>query len=75
MAGSSVLLRGGKKSTAVMPMSASKRRIWSSTTSANVPTTSRRLPLPCGKIGSTGTMAFKQASSPWVKVVSMPLPE
>jgi hypothetical protein len=25
--------------------------------------------------GSTGTIAARQASSPWVKVVSMPLPE
>ena len=58
-----------------MPMSVSKRRIWSSTMSASVPTIIKRGFEPEGKVGSTGTKAFRQASSPWVKVVSMPLPE
>ena len=48
---------------------------WSSTTSARAPTTSRDSRARLLQPGISGTSDARQASSPWVKVVSMPLPE
>ena len=61
-----------------MPRLSNKRVNWSSTTSASVPTTSSDGASPsaaAGCSGMAGTSDCRQASSPWVKVVSMPLPE
>ena len=55
-----------------MPSAAKSRRNWSSTTSASVPTTSSCV---VSDAAICGTNEARQASSPWVKVVSMPLPE
>ena len=72
--GMSVLRRGGKKSTSLMPILLNRLRNWSSTTSAKVPTIKSLLPSSF-LAGRVGTMAARHASSPCVKVVSMPLPE
>ena len=55
-----------------MPICANSRVNWSSTTSASAPTTTSEASFDAG---SPGTSEARQASSPWVKVVSMPLPE
>ena len=73
-AGMAWLLRGGKKLTC-KPMRSNRLRNWSSTTSAKVPTTIKAGAVSGALAGRPGTSAAKQASSPWVKVVSMPLPE
>ena len=54
---------------------ANRRRNWSSTTSASAPTTSSERPAPSARRRHAGTSEARQASSPCVKVVSMPLPE
>ncbi len=66
--------RGGKNRTGPTPRSSNRRRIWSSTTSASAPTT-RSVRASSAASGSSGTREARQASSPWVNVVSMPLPE
>ena len=55
--------------------SSNSRRNWSSTTSASAPTTSSDRSASGVSAGRSGTSEARQASSPWVKVVSMPLPE
>ena len=67
--------RGGKKRTRSMPMLLNRRMNWSSTTSARVPTTSSSCGARAACSGSPGTIDDKQASSPCVNVVSIPLPE
>ena len=67
--------RGGKKCTGPMPRSANRRANWSSTTSASAPDHEQRPAQSAGAAGRLGTSAARQASSPCVKVVSMPLPE
>ena len=66
--------RGGKKRTA-MPIALKRRSNWSSTTSASVPTTISVGRPDGASVGSVGTIAARHASSPCVKVVSIPLPE
>ena len=69
-------LRGGRKRTGPTPIASNSRPIWSSTTSASAPTTSCPAGTPvAADRGSSGTSAARHASSPWVNVVSMPLPE
>ena len=72
-AGRSMPLRGGRKRTSSTPIADSRRRNWSSTTSASAPTISRERAVGASR-GRIGARAARQASSPWVKVVSMPLP-
>ena len=67
--------RAGRKATSGMPMSAKIRRNWSSTTSESAPATRSGGTEPEAGRGEKGTSAAKQASSPCVKVVSIPLPE
>ena len=73
-------LRAGRKAAVGTPMRESNPASWSSTMSGRVPTTTsgeawRWAPPSGGVVPSTGTSEVRQASSPWVKVVSMPLPE
>ncbi len=63
---------GGRNCTCVRPIAANSLRNWSSTTSARLPTTSSDSSAVSGR---PGTSAARQASSPWVNVVSMPDPE
>ena len=67
--------RGGKNRTRSTPMCLNRRKNWSSTTSAKAPTTSSSVGALGALAGKPGTMEARQASSPWVNVVSMPLPE
>ena len=73
-AGSSAARRGGRKPTGPTPIASKMRRNWSSTDSERAPTTSSDAS-PAGAVRISGTRAARQASSPWVNVVSMPLPE
>ena len=73
-AGNSDARRDGRKRTGPTPRAAKSRMNWSSTTSASAPTTRRERAVP-GSAGISGTKAARQASSPSVKVVSIPLPE
>ncbi len=73
-AGSAVERRGGRNCTGPMPSASNSRTNWSSTTSASAPTTSS-WSSPVLKGGSAGTSEARQASSPCVNVVSIPLPE
>ncbi len=66
------LHRAAERLTGPTPIAASSARIWSSTTSGSAPTTSNSRACVSGR---TGTMQARQASSPWVKVVSIPEPE
>jgi hypothetical protein len=66
--------RPGRNATSAMPSSAKSRANWSSTTSGRAPATTR--PGRSGSAaGSVGTSEARHASSPCVKVVSMPLPD
>jgi hypothetical protein len=65
---------GGKKLTGT-PSSAKMRASWPSTTSGSVPTTRSDRAAEGADSGSVSASAARQASSPCVKVVSMPLPE
>ena len=64
--------RAGSRRTGPTPIAPSRPSIWSSTTSGSAPTTRSSRASVWGR---TGTMQARQASSPSVKVVSMPEPE
>mmetsp|Transcript_18552 Transcript_18552/g.30584 ORF Transcript_18552/g.30584 Transcript_18552/m.30584 type:complete len:218 (-) Transcript_18552:840-1493(-) len=55
-----------------MPMASKRPMACSSTTSGRAPTSSN---CRSSVLGSTGTIEARQASSPWVNVVSIPEPE
>jgi hypothetical protein len=69
--------RAGRSRTSLDAQSPRTARAnWSSTTSASAPTTmQRRAAHRRRAAGSWAPAQARQASSPWVKVVSMPLPE
>ena len=57
-----------------MPSALRMRRNWSSTTSASAPATISEGSASAGSWGRSSARAARKLSSPWVKVVSMPLP-
>lgn len=72
IAGISSARRAGSVRTASIPIARISPTSWSSTTSGSAPTTTSDT---ASDAGSTGTIDARQASSPSVKVVSIPEPE
>ena len=67
--------RGGRKCTGPMPSASNSRTNWSSTTSASDADDQELVRARSRAGGSAGTSEARQASSPCVNVVSIPLPE